>query len=135
LVELGHSRRVVQPGNFGGKPREPPALGEDGKPAGGPSNRRAEMWAKMKKVLEEGGFSLPDSDSRQADLVSWGFKFNSGGKLVLGAKASMRRRGVPSAAEADAVALCFSEPDGSAFTRSSRAFRRDLSQQYEGLYI
>ena len=135
LVELGHSRSVVQPVNFGGKPIEPPALGEDGKPAGGPSNRRAEMWANMKKVLEEGRFSLPDSDSLQADLVSCGFKFNSEGKLVLESKADMRRRGVPSPDEADAVALCFSEPDGSAFPRSSRDFRRDLSQQYKGLYI
>src|SRR5262245_42712632 len=54
LVELGHSRSVLQPVNFGGKPVEPPPLDERGQPAGGPSNRRAEMWSNMKKVLEEG---------------------------------------------------------------------------------
>ena len=50
LVELGHSRDLVQAVNFGGKPVEPPALDERGKPAGGPANRRSEMWGNMKKV-------------------------------------------------------------------------------------
>jgi hypothetical protein len=83
LVELGHSRDLVQAVNFGGKPVEPPALDETGKPAGGPANRRSEMWGNMKKVLEVGRFSLPDSDSLQADLVSCGYKSTSDGKLML----------------------------------------------------
>jgi hypothetical protein len=86
LVELGHSRSVVQPVNFGGKPTEPPPLDERGNPAGGPANRRAEVWGNMKKVLEAGRFSLPDSDSLQADLVGCGYKYRSDGKLVLESK-------------------------------------------------
>ena len=129
LVELGHSRDLVQAVNFGGKPVEPPALDETGKPAGGPANRRSEMWGNMKKVLEAGRFSLPDSDSLQADLVSCGYKFTSDGKLLLESKQDMRKRGVPSPDEGDAVALCFSEPDGSPFVRTQE-FQPRLKQAF-----
>jgi len=135
LIEQGHSRSVVNAVNFGGKPIEPAPLGEDGKPAGGPANRRAEMWGNLKKALEsEAGFSLPDSDSLQADLVGPGYKFNSSGQLVLESKDDMRRRGVPSPDEADAVALCFSEPDGAPLVHT-KDFYRDLENEYQGLYV
>ena len=134
LMELGHSRSVVQAINFGGKPIEPPPLDERGNPAGGPANRRAELWLNLKTALEAGRFALPDRDSLQADLVSCGYRYRSDGKLVLESKEDMRSRGMPSPDEADAVALCFTEPAGGAFPRSKN-FRRDLSQQYNGLYI
>jgi hypothetical protein len=134
LMELGHSRSVVNNVNFGGKPAELPPLDEKGNPAGGPANRRAELWLNLKRALEHGRFSLPDRDSLQADLVSCGYRYRSDGKLVLESKEDMRARGMPSPDEGDAVALCFTEPAGSAFPRSKN-FRRDLSQQYKGLYI
>ena len=134
LIEQGHSRSVVNAVNFGGKPVELPPLGEDGKPAGGPANRRAEMWGNLKKVLEAGRFKLPDSDSLQADLVGPGYKYSSDGRLVLESKDDMRKRGVPSPDEGDAVALCFSEPDGAPNVRSKN-FNRDLEERYQGLYI
>jgi hypothetical protein len=59
LIELGHSRSLVQPVNFGGKPVEPPPLDETGKPAGGPSNRRAEMWGNMKKCSRKAASAYP----------------------------------------------------------------------------
>jgi hypothetical protein len=134
LIEQGHSRSVVRAVNFGGKPIELPPLGEDAKPAGGPANRRAEMWSNLKNCLEsEAGLSLPDSDSLQADLVGPGYKYNSSGQLVLESKDDMRRRGVPSPDEGDSVALCFSEPDGAPFVRNSR-FNRNLAEEYKGLY-
>ena len=133
LMELGFGRSLVQAVNFGGKAIEPPVIGERGKPAGGPANRRAEMWGNLKKTLEEGRFSLPDRDSLQADLVSVGYKYTSEGKLLLESKQDMRRRGVPSPDEADAVALCFSEPDGSAFVRDKN-FNRELLHKYGGAY-
>ena len=46
------------------------------------------------------------------DLVSCGYKYDSSGRLLLESKQDMRRRGVPSPDEADAVALCFSGPAG-----------------------
>ena len=134
LRELGHVRSFINPINFAGKPVEPGPLDEKGKVAGGPNNRRAEMWLNLKKALEAGRFKLPDSNSLQADLVSVGHKFTSEGKLLLESKQDMRRRGVPSPDEGDAVALCFSEPDGSPFPRG-RNFGRDLNGLYKGLYV
>ena len=93
------------------------------------------MWGNLKKALEsEAGFSLPDSDSLQADLVGPGYKYNSSGQLVLESKDDMRRRGVPSPDEADAVALCFSEPDGAPLVYT-KDFYRDLENEYQGLYV
>jgi hypothetical protein len=56
LREQGVSRSVLNAVNFGGKPNEPPPLDELGNPAGGPANRRAELWQNMKSALEEGRF-------------------------------------------------------------------------------
>jgi hypothetical protein len=134
LYETGSNRRVLNAVNFGGKPVEPPPLDEQGNPAGGPANRRAEMWGNLKKVLEGGRFCLPDRDSLQADLVSVGYKFTSEGKLLLESKQDMRKRGVPSPDEGDAVALCFSEPDGGAFVRDAN-FHRELIERYSGAYV
>jgi hypothetical protein len=120
LREQGYS--CVKAINFGGKPTEPPPLDERGNPAGGPANRRAEMWSNLKTALEEGRFSIPDSDSLQADLVSCGYKYDSAGRLLLESKADMRKRGLPSPDEADAVALCFANIDGVA---GPRGWNRD----------
>jgi hypothetical protein len=82
------------------------------------------MWSTMKEALEEGRFSLPDSDSLQADLVSVGYKYDSGGRLLLESKIDMRRRGLPSPDEGDAVALCFAQADG--YSRPKGFGRREL---------
>jgi len=65
--------------------------------------------------------------------VSAGYKYNSAGQLLIESKQDMRKRGVPSPDEADAVALCFSEPDGSPMPRNKN-FNRDLRDEYQGLY-
>ena len=134
LYETSSNRRIINAVNFGGKPVEPPPLDETGNPAGGPANRRAEMWGNLKKTLEAGRFSLPDRDSLQADLVSVGYKYTSEGKLLLESKQDIRKRGLPSPDEADAVALCFSEPDGSAVVHDAN-FHRDLRDRYQGAYV
>jgi hypothetical protein len=123
LIEQGHSS-IVKAVNFGGKPTEPPPIDETGKPAGGPANRRSEMWSNLKKSLE-GRFDLPDSNSLQADLVSCGYRYDSSGRLLLESKQDMRKRGVPSPDEADAVALCFADPSGF----PARGFGRKLEYQ------
>jgi hypothetical protein len=132
MIAFTRTRRIIQAVNFGGKPVEPAPLDEKGNPAGGPSNRRAEMWMNLKNALEGGRFSLPDRDSLQADLVSCGYKFNSAGQLVLESKQDMRRRGLPSPDEADAVALCFADPGG--FPRNAD-FHRNLRDRYQGAYV
>jgi hypothetical protein len=132
LVEQGYGE-TVNAVNFGSKPIEQPPLDETGKPAGGPLNRRAEMWQNVKTALQ-GRFSIPDSDSLHADLTSPGYKYDSSGKLVLEAKEDMRKRGMPSPDEADAVALCFSEPAGSPIPRSiATNFNRKIIYPEMGL--
>lgn len=118
LVEQGHGH-VVYNVNFGSKPIEPQPLDEAGKPSGGPLNRRAELWLNMRNVLQEGRFQIPDCDTLHADLTSCGYKYDSSGRLVLESKVDMRKRGMPSPDSADAMALCFSEPEGSATPRST----------------
>jgi hypothetical protein len=115
LKEQGYEN--VYAVNFGGKPIEPPPYDETGKPAGGPANRRAELWSNLKNALQ-GRFSIPDTDSLHSDLTSVGYKYASDGKLLLEAKEDMKKRGMPSPDEGDAMALCFSEPEGSPIPRS-----------------
>ena len=55
----------------------------------------------------QGRFSIPDSDSLHADLCSVGDKYMSDGKLLLEAKEDMKKRGMPSPDEGDAVGLYF----------------------------
>jgi hypothetical protein len=120
LREQGHD--CVHAVNFGGRPVEPPPLDEAGNPGGGPANRRAELWSNLKTCLQ-GRLQLPDRDSLQADLVSVGYKFQSDGKMLLESKQDMRRRGIPSPDEGDAVALTFSEPAGSPIVRSKNFYK------------
>ena len=83
-------------------------LDEDGKPKGGPVNRRAEMWMKSKEWLEQpGGVPVPDSDSLQADACGPAYKYDSLSRVLLEKKEDVRARGVD---EWDAVALTLAEP-------------------------
>lgn len=131
LIEQGYGS-VVNAVNFGSKPLEPPPLDETGKPAGGPANRRAELYVNLKKALQS-RLSLPDSTSLQGDLTSIGYKFTSDGRLLLESKDDMRRRGIPSPDEGDAVALCFTEPNGSPVPQSiATNFNRKLRYPDQG---
>jgi hypothetical protein len=64
--------------------------------------------------------------------VSCGYKYQSDGRLLLEAKQDMRKRGVPSPDEADAVALCFTEPGGAPFPRNAQHRRLEYPQ---GAYV
>jgi hypothetical protein len=106
---------IVAPINFGSAPFEPPPLDERGEPTGGPANRRAEMWMRSKEWLEDAaGVQVPDSDTLHADACGPSYRYDSHTRLVLERKEDMRRRGVPSPDEWDAVALTFAEPVGPA---------------------
>ena len=103
--------RIVQPVNFGGEPYEPNPKGPDGKPMAGPRNRRAEMWSKSKEWLDDpGGADIPDQDSLQADACGPSYRYDVNQRLLLESKEDMRRRGVRSPDEWDAIALTFAEP-------------------------
>lgn len=97
--------------NFGGEPYDMPRLLPDGTPEPGPRNRRAEMWMKSREWLADvGGADLPDRDGLQADACSPGYRYDVNQRLLLESKEDMRRRGIRSPDEWDAVALTFAEP-------------------------
>jgi len=110
LMEMGYGRVVVAV-NFGSSPLEPQPVDEDGRPKGGYLNRRAEMWGKSKEWLQEpAGVSIPDEDSLQADACAPGYKYDSLTRVQLESKEAMRKRGLRSPDEWDAIALTFAEP-------------------------
>jgi hypothetical protein len=98
--------------NFAGKPVEQGKLDETGKPAGGPANRRAELYSNLRNALA-GRLKLPDSDSLHADLTATGYKYDSAGRLLMESKDDVKKRLGGSPDEADAVALTFALPLGS----------------------
>lgn len=108
LQEMGAPySRIVVAVNFGSAPFEPPSDPD----VPGPLNRRAEMWMKSREWLEDvAGVSIPDSDSLQEDACGPTYKYDSNTRLRLEPKEDMRRRGVRSPDEWDAVALTFAEP-------------------------
>ena len=102
---------IVTPIDFAGSPQEQDDLMPDGSLRPGPYNRRAEMWRRSRDWLEEpGGADIPDEDGLQADACSPGYKYNSNSYLLLESKEEMRKRGLRSPDEWDAVALTFAEP-------------------------
>jgi hypothetical protein len=110
LVEMGYGE-IVKPINFGSSPFEPQIKDKDGKQSGGAANRRAEMWMKSKEWLTDvAGADVPDSDVLQADACGPGYRYDSNTRLVLESKDDMKKRGVKSPDEWDAVALTFAEP-------------------------
>lgn len=110
LMEMGYDG-VVTAVNFGSAPLEPQPLDDNGRPKGGYLNRRAEMWGKSKDWLNEpAGVSIPDTDTLQADACAPGYKYDSLTRLQLESKDDIRKRGLKSPDEWDAVALTFAEP-------------------------
>jgi hypothetical protein len=95
LIEMGYGE-IVTAINFGSSPLEPQML---------------EMWMKSKEWLEEpAGVDVPDLDTIQADATAPGYKYDSLTRLLLESKDDIRKRGLKSPDEWDAIALTFAEP-------------------------
>lgn len=82
-------------------------------------NKRAEMWGLMKEWLLDAPVKIPDSDTLHADLCTIRYKSDSKERLVLEKKEDMKRRGIRSPDEGDALALTF-------------ASLTPVNKQYEG---
>lgn len=96
---------IIKGINFGSEPQDT-YTGH-----GGPRNRRAEMWKRSKEWLEDvAGVDIPDRDSIQADACAPSYKYDMNSKLLLQSKEDMRRKGIRSPDEWDAIALTFAEP-------------------------
>jgi hypothetical protein len=74
-------------------------------------NKRAEMWGLMKEWLQDpNGVEIPDLDSLQADLTAPSYKYDSEQRVILEKKEEIKKRGLRSPDEADALALTFAFP-------------------------
>lgn len=98
LKELGYSQ--VEGVNAGEK-----ALEDDKY-----TNRRAEMWGEMRDWIKQTPCRIPDSDSLHGDLIAPSYKFDSNSRLVIEKKEDIKKRGLSSPDEADALALTFAAP-------------------------
>ncbi len=107
LAELGH-RNIVVAVNAGATPLNAKIY----------SNKRSEMWALLKKWLEETPCQIPDDDPLHADICGIRYKIDSNSRLVMEQKAEMKKRGIRSPDCADALCLTFAQP-ASALTDSS----------------
>ena len=71
-------------------------------------NKRAEMWARMRDWLSDGGAVLHD-DRLKSQLISVEYCFDGGDRLQLEKKEDLLSRGLESPDIADAIALTFAE--------------------------
>lgn len=115
LRELGFGSRI-EAVNFGEKATEPEKYG----------NRRAECWGLMAEWLKEQPVQIPDSDTLHSDLIAPKYKFDSNSRLMIERKEDIKKRGLASPDEADALSLTFAAPvrDAAATRDFNSAFRR-----------
>jgi hypothetical protein len=102
LCEMGYEERITLV-NFGSRKTvlEPDKY----------FNKRAEMWGLMKEWLQDpNGVEIPDLDSLQADLTAPSYKYDSEQRVILEKKEEIKKRGLRSPDEADALALTFAFP-------------------------
>ena len=99
LNELGYGDKVVA-ANSGNKPLDSKLY----------ANKRAEMWSEMRQWLDDEPCNIPDNDSLHADLCGIKYRFDSNTRLLMERKEDMKKRGVRSPDEADALALTFYLP-------------------------
>jgi hypothetical protein len=72
------------------------------------ANKRAEMWGHMKEWCKFG--CLPDDRDLRADLTNVEYGYDAANAILLERKDDMRRRGLASPDDGDALALTFAYP-------------------------
>lgn len=70
-------------------------------------NKRSEMWDRLNLWLKDEPVSIPDDDSLHGDLIGPNYTYNLKQQKVLESKEQMRKRGVKSPDEGDALAMTF----------------------------
>lgn len=102
---------VCEAVDFGGSPQAMDIILPNGETRPGPRNRRAEMWMRSRDWLDEpGGADIPDDDSLQTDACGPEYRYDANQYLLIESKEQMRKRGVRSPDEWDAVVLTFAAP-------------------------
>jgi hypothetical protein len=92
-------------------------------------NKRAECWAGMRDWLNEPPVTIPDSDTLHADLAAPRYSYDSSSRVRLERKEDMRRRGLRSPDEGDALALTFAHPVATAAARAAEDEKKRQADQ------
>jgi hypothetical protein len=116
LVELGY-RDIVVAVNSGESPFDEKKY----------LNKRAEMWGLMREWLSNYPCKIPDLDSLHSDLTNIKYTYNSNSRLQLEKKETMKKRGIRSPDEADALALTFALPE-SAIIETKRKLNNEAGK-------
>src|SRR5882724_2665616 len=90
------------------------------------ANKRAEMWGFMKEWLKAG--SLPDDKDLAADLKAVDYGYDASDAILLERKDDMRRRGLASPDDGDALALTFAYPVAKRDWAEERRFEEGLQR-------
>jgi len=72
------------------------------------ANKRAEMWTSMRTWLEHG--AIPEDQTVADDLTGPEYSFDADQRIALEKKDHMKKRGIASPDDADALACTFAEP-------------------------
>lgn len=92
-------------------------------------NKRGEMWGNTRAWLEDEPCQIPDSDSLHADLCGAKYDFTSNTQLILETKKQMKKRGIRSPDEADALCLTFALPP-SALVKSIEKNNKEIARSF-----
>ena len=90
------------------------------------ANKRAEMWGFLKEWLKVG--SLPDDNELAADLKAVDYGYDASDAILLERKDDMRRRGLASPDDGDALALTFAYPVARRDWAEERRFDQGLQK-------
>jgi len=83
------------------------------------ANKRAEYYGLLQKRFESETIDIPDHSKLQSQLSGIKYRYDPKMKLLIEAKESMRRRGIPSPDYADALMLAFIENGGGSSSKIS----------------
>jgi hypothetical protein len=127
LKELGHGDILVAV-NAGSKPLDEKKY----------SNKRAEMWGTFGEWLLDEPVQVPDCDSLHADVCNIRYSYDSNSRLVMERKEDMKKRGIRSPDEADALCLTFALPQSAYLPRKTttpivKSLANDFNLKFEAI--
>jgi hypothetical protein len=128
ICPVGHNQSCAGGGQEG-DPRiagDLEAEGDEADPVSRYANKRAEMWGFMKVWLKVG--SLPDDAELTADLKAVDYGYDAHDAILLERKDDVRRRGLASPDDGDALALTFAYPVAKRDWAEERRFEEGLQR-------
>lgn len=95
-------------------------------------NKRAEMWGRMRDWLK-GDIQLPEDDGLKSALIGLEYGFSTKNAIQLEKKEDMKKRGLASPDEADALAMTFADPvraHREVYTPRLQVRKGDITSEY-----